>query len=476
MRNVAESRSPQPAEGIAPAAHCGAHAGSWAGEDLIRPIKVAVLIDLEWNERAGGHVKTWERLAHAATRLPGLVDLTVHMQGRRRSTTDVASNVRFVTHRPVLSTARFLARASVPDHTDLAPLHPGLLRDLRDIDVIHTTDANFAYARTARFAARHRGVALVHSAHTATAGYTRLYSERILRRLPSFLSALLIDRLRLPDRLARGMRRGQQRHLQSCDRVLLSARRDGGAGPVAPSQKLGILRRGIDKRAFHPGRRDRAALSDRYGIPPERPLLMFVGRLEQGKSVMTLGQASRLLLDRGLDHSVLLAGEGSEKEAMRALLGDRAVLPGTTDAQTLAWLYASADLFVFPSRIEESPNVVLEAKACGLPVIVAPGGGDVFVTAPGIDGLVITDDGPAAWATVIAGLLTDAAKRHAMAAAARRDIELYRPSWDDVLAEDLIPVWHAAAVQRARQRGTVPRTFSQQARGPYAADRLTRAR
>lgn len=478
MRNVAESSSPPEREGIAPRSPRRGETGSpWAaGDEMIRPIKVAVLIDLEWTKRAGGHVKSWERLADAATRLPGLVDLTVHLQGRRREVTPLAANVRFVTHRPVLSTAMFLSRASVPDHTDLAPLHPGLLRDLRGLDVIHTTDAHFAYARTARLAARRRGVALVHSAHTETAGYTRIYSERILRRLPSFLARPLIERWHLPDRLAARMTRTLDRHLQCCDRVLLSARRDGAAPQTAMPQKVGVLRRGIDKAAFNPARRDRARLAQTFGIPADRPVLLFVGRLEQGKSVLTLAEACRQLLDRGRDLSVLLAGEGSEAPAIRAMLGDHAALPGTVDPQTLAWLYASADLFVFPSRIEESPNVVLEAKASGLPVVVAPGGGDVFVAEPGRDGLVVADPGPAGWADAIEALLADDARRAHLAAAGRHDVEVHRPSWDDVLAEDLVPVWHAAVAQQAQRGARRQRTIAGQTQGAYAADRLTRVR
>src|SRR5581483_10138162 len=109
-----------------------------------------------------------------------LVDLTIHLQGRAGRVRPLADNVRFATHRPMFSTAMLLARSSVPDHTDLAPLHPGLLNRLWRYDVIHTTDAHFAYARTARLAARLWDTALVHSVHTETSGYTRLYSQMLL--------------------------------------------------------------------------------------------------------------------------------------------------------------------------------------------------------------------------------------------------------------------------------------------------------
>ncbi|MBX6320903.1 MAG: glycosyltransferase [Rhodospirillaceae bacterium] len=452
MRNAAESRIPLASENLATTRRCTRDEPSWAPAELRWPLRVGVLIDLEWSPRAGGHVKSWERLAEAATRLPDLVDLTIHLQGRAGRVCIFANNVRFATHRPVFSTAMLLARSSVPDHTDLAPLHPGLLNRLWRYDVIHTTDAHFAYARTARLAARLWNTALVHSVHTETSGYTRLYSEMLLQRLPAVLGRPLIDKLHLPDRLANRMTRRLQHHLAACDKVLLSARGDPARlGLPAAGPRIGLLRRGIDKDAFNPKHRDRTRLEATYGVPPERAVLMFAGRIEHGKSVMTLAAAARRLLDRGLNLAVVMAGDGSERDSVLKLLGDRAVLPGTVDPKTLAWLYASSDLFVFPSRIEESPNVVLEAKACGVPVLVAPGGGDVFVAKTGADGIIVADPSPESWATAIGELLGSPARRAALAEAARADVVNNRPSWDDVLAEDLIPVWQAAVAAHARR-------------------------
>ncbi len=452
MRNAAESRIPLTSESLGTGRRRPLTEPAWAPADLRWPLKVGVLIDLEWSQRAGGHVKSWERLAEAATRLPDLVDLTIHLQGRAGRVRPLADNVRFATHRPMFSTAMLLARSSVPDHTDLAPLHPGLLNRLWRYDVIHTTDAHFAYARTARLAARLWDTALVHSVHTETSGYTRLYSQMLLQRLPAILGRPLIDTLHLPDRLANRMTRRLQRHLAACDKVLLSARGDPGRlGLPAGGPRIGVLRRGIDKDAFNPRHRDRWRLAATYGVPPERAVLMFAGRIEHGKSVMTLAAAARRLIDRGLNLAVVMAGDGSERDSVLRLLGDRVVLPGTVDPQTLAWLYASSDLFVFPSRIEESPNVVLEAKACGVPVLVAPGGGDVFVAKTGTDGIIIADPSPDCWARTIGELLASPARRAALARVARDDVVNNRPTWDDVLAEDLIPVWQAAVAAHAHR-------------------------
>jgi glycosyltransferase involved in cell wall biosynthesis len=118
----------------------------------------------------------------------------------------------------------------------------------------------------------------------------------------------------------------------------------------------------------------------------------------------------------------------------------------------MAWLYASADLFVFPSRVEVSPNVVLEAKASGLPVIVAAQGGGIFVSVPGEDGIVVHDHTVGAWADAIESLLADPSRRQALASAGYQDVVRHRPDWDQVFEEDLVPVWEAAWTDRQRQR------------------------
>jgi glycosyltransferase involved in cell wall biosynthesis len=77
------------------------------------------------------------------------------------------------------------------------------------------------------------------------------------------------------------------------------------------------------------------------------------------------------LVERGYDLPLLCAGEGDQRAAIEARLGPRATCPGVVAPAVLARLYAAAELFARPSRIGESANVVLEALASGLPVLVA---------------------------------------------------------------------------------------------------------
>ena len=60
-----------------------------------RPLRVGVLVDLPWSPTAGGHVKTWERLARAALSSPEALELTIHFQGATPSRHILGSNVRF---------------------------------------------------------------------------------------------------------------------------------------------------------------------------------------------------------------------------------------------------------------------------------------------------------------------------------------------------------------------------------------------
>jgi glycosyltransferase involved in cell wall biosynthesis len=414
-------------------------------------LSVGVLIDLLWREQAGGHVKCWERLAEAARAFPESLDLTVHLLAEQPRTVELAPNARYVLHRPLAGTHKLKFLHGIADHTDLAPLYPGLIPHLRRHNVIHATDSFFALARTARYYARITGRPLVSSIHTNTPAYTRLYAAKVLGRLR--LGRWLLARVDLAERYARGMEKKQARYLAGCDWVLLSAADEAQAlAPSLPQQRVSVLRRGIDKQAFHPARRDRARLAREFGIPEDRFMVLFAGRVDDGKSVMTLAQALRGLLDKGMPVHGLFAGEGGRCETIRELLGDAATLPGSLPHRELAWVYASADLFAFPSRIEVFPNVVIEAGAAGLPVLAATQGARLCILEPGVDGWLIDDDLPEVWAAAIAALVRDPERGRRMGQAARQRIESGWPSWEQVLAEDLLPVWSQVCRERAAAR------------------------
>jgi glycosyltransferase involved in cell wall biosynthesis len=145
----------------------------------------------------------------------------------------------------------------------------------------------------------------------------------------------------------------------------------------------------------------------------------------------------------------MFCGDGPDRAAIGALLGGHASLPGVLPQATLARIYASADLFAFASQTDLAANAVLEARASGLPVLIARGaGGAGYVAGDGVDGVLVDGDSATAWAASMRALIADQAAARTMGAAARRWVETEWPSWERVLAEDLVPAWRTAARHR----------------------------
>ncbi len=347
--------------------------------------------------------------------------------------------------------------SSIREHTDLAPLHPRLFPCLRSYDVIHTTDAFFALSKTALFFAKRSGKPIVLSIHTDIPKYTRIYTEVITRRLfgDGHLSRVLLERFHFASHCAAGILWKRDRYLRRCDWVLVSNEADPHRVLRAiPDIKVSFLRRGIDKEMFHPKWTNRAKLREAFGIAKDRFLLLFVGKVDPVKNVMILARAAKVLLDRGEPIHVMIVGDGTQREAVGSLLGSAASFPGVVPHSTMNWLYASADLFVFPSETEIYPNVVIEAKASGLPVLVAQRGGAAqCVAKDGVDGFIIGENDPDLWARAIEFLRRSRMRCVRMGEEARKHIESDWPSWEEVLARDLMPVWEAVARKCGDPRG-----------------------
>jgi len=412
-----------------------------------RPLKVAVLVTLERGPAAGGHVKSWERIAEAAAKRPDLIELDLHFLGSERKTEPAAPNVRFHTHRPTLGTRALMFLEQGAGHTDLAPFHPGIWAALKGADVVHATDF-FSFGKTAIAFGRRTGCGLAASVQTDVPRFTLVYAGGIMRRMfgPVIGSWLFVKVWRLPERIAQRQQRSIDRRLALCDRILLSKPEDRDR-LAKSSRHVRLFRRGINRAKFNPAHRDRTRLLERFGIPADRVVLVFVGRVDASKGAPLMAQAAKCLIEQGLNIHVLVAGEGHERGAIAALLGDRASLPGNLPQSELAWIYASADVFVFPSTTEVSPNVVLEAKASGLPVVVAAEhGGGQFVARSGEDGIVLEEMDAAAWAAAMRPLVIDETRRAEIGGNGRRWIEREWPDWSEVLERDLLAAWNEAVL------------------------------
>ncbi|MFY1678975.1 glycosyltransferase [Streptomyces sp. WMMC905] len=424
---------------------------------------IAILVELARVGTSGGHIKCWERFAESAARLTGHVDgvpggrppdLTVYFLGDRERVETLAPHVRFVMLRPVLGSGALTSAVGAEDVTDLAPYHPRLAALLPRHDVWHLTHG-FAYATTAAHLAgrvRHRPrlVASVHTDVPALIGvYTRYLAER---RLPAGERAPVRTLAGLTARHAeQWMRRRRDRLLRGCDLVLspTAAGRAELAGDLG-ADRVRPLRRGLDHERFRPrpGARDR--LVREHGVPADRPLVVFAGRLDDSKGLPLLTDSLRLLRGRGRRAHLVLAGAGAEEDAVRATLGSDATLLGPLPQERLAEVYAGCDVFAFPSRTETVGNVVAEAMASGLAVVLPDGAATTgWLAEPGTDGIVVGRDDAEDWADALCGLVDHPRRLAAVRRAAATTSQERHPSWDRVLAEDLLPAWFPAAASGA---------------------------
>ncbi len=160
--------------------------------------------------------------------------------------------------------------------------------------------------------------------------------------------------------------------------------------------------------------------------PPGPPTVAFVGRLLADKGIHTLIRAHRLLRQRGSNVELLIAGTPDPANPASVSEQDAAAWnaePGITwlgHIGDIASLWARAHIAVLPSRREGLPKSLLEAAACGRPLIAADVPGCREVVRPGETGLLVPYDDATGLADAIERLATSAELRARYGAAARR--------------------------------------------------------
>jgi glycosyltransferase involved in cell wall biosynthesis len=149
--------------------------------------------------------------------------------------------------------------------------------------------------------------------------------------------------------------------------------------------------RGIDGAKFSPKFRS-TALRQKLGVG-EEPLLLFVGRMVGEKDLQDLADASVILRSQGYKFRLAFAGDGPFRATMGKQL-PQDYFGGFIEGQPLSDLFASSDLFVFPSTTETFGNVILEAFASGLPVIGVKKGGVADLVVDGQNGFLSRPNNP----------------------------------------------------------------------------------
>jgi len=216
-----------------------------------------------------------------------------------------------------------------------------------------------------------------------------------------------------------------------------------------PSPKVSLIRNGVDTSRFRPpASHEREAL----GIPPGRPIIGTVGRLDPAKDHRTLIAAFRAIVTVAPDVVLVIIGEGPmrfglERDVKQHGLGESVRFLGERfDVPTLL---PSLDVFVLSSVNEGLPLALLEAMACARPVVVTDVGGVAGVVNKGRAGVVVAPGDVDGIARAVIGLLRDPVRAAELGAAGRMVVEQHydlRSTIDNYLALCRKPLPRAAGV------------------------------
>jgi glycosyltransferase involved in cell wall biosynthesis len=247
--------------------------------------------------------------------------------------------------------------------------------------------------------------------------------------VPSRVYLLRGLRLETATGLKRRILLAAERMASACSHAVLcnseSLRNQALALRVAPDAKLHLLgcgsSGGVDVERFSPGP---GLLRVRLGLPPDAPVVGFVGRLTRDKGLPELVEAfDAILAARPQAHLLLVGWFDASEDAlgrnMRSRIKNHPRIHMTGYVADAAPYYRAMDVMVLPTWREGFPNVVLEAAASGIPVVTTICTGSRDSVVPEVTGLLIPPGYPVAIREAVLQLLRNPERRCRMGLAAR---------------------------------------------------------
>jgi glycosyltransferase involved in cell wall biosynthesis len=311
-------------------------------------------------------------------------------------------------------------------------------------------------SETRRLTAEGRTYDVIHAYWAMPMGAAALEVGRVLG-LPVVLSVLGCDINTYPHRNRR-VRSFTRRTLTRCTRV------------VAVSSKLAeevrrlvaregwpeprVVYNGVDIDEFRPTD-DQRSERVRLGLPADGTGFCCVARLVKEKGIWELLEAFHELRSRVPDVWLALVGGGPLRRGVEEWvatrdLQDAVILAGSQDPERVVdWLRA-ADAFVLPSFSEGLPNSVLEAMACGLPVIATTVGGIPEAVADGEDGLLVEAGDVVGLMAALWQLATDRELRESMG---QRGLDKVKTEFSWISTVECLRTVYCAAIHEHAERG-----------------------
>jgi D-inositol-3-phosphate glycosyltransferase len=270
------------------------------------------------------------------------------------------------------------------------------------------------------------GVPLVHTMHT----------------MAKVKNASLADG-DLPEPSARVI--GEVQVVEASDRLFANTAAEAGQLVDlygADPGRVAVVAPGVDLDRYRPGNRDKARAA--AGLPMDRQVMLFVGRIQPLKAPDLLIRALAVMVERqpSLRDRLLVvivggpSGSGTAEpqhvEQLAAALGvaDLVRFQPPVAADDLADFYRAADVVVVPSYNESFGLVAMEAQACGIPVVAARVGGLETAVLDGVSGVLVDGHDAAVYAEILTSLLSDVGtdRRRKMSRAGVRHAAGF--SWD----------------------------------------------
>jgi glycosyltransferase involved in cell wall biosynthesis len=220
------------------------------------------------------------------------------------------------------------------------------------------------------------------------------------------------------------------REVTSCSSDLLERAQRHGLSPA----KSRLVPYGVDHQRFRKDEQAGLALRQELRIAPEAPVVLALGRLVYKKGFEYLVRAMPDIVQQFPQARVVIAGGGPLRHDLKQLAAELGVAQHLVMADTVRWddtvrYFNMADVFVVPSirdhqgNVDGLPNVVLEAMACGKPLVASRVAGIPQVLVDGENGLLIDEKDHRGIAAAVVRLLASPALAHSCGQANRQKME-----------------------------------------------------
>lgn len=409
---------------------------------MSRKERVAIFTDSF--DQINGVSNTFKQLVRYCRREQFLLD--VHTYGSKGYSLETVGSVRIFRHRPLLA---------IPYYSDMSwdlgtpRFSLARVAATESYDLIHVASPG-SMGLNGLWVAHRNKIPLIGSYHTALPEYVR-------PRIESFAGRMGLP-VELGARAESALWKYMQWFYNRCQQVLVPSHSTRIALEKRLRVPLTIFSRGVDVNRFHP----------RFRQQRERLTVLYVGRVSIEKNLDLL---VRLLRDR-TDVDLVVVGDGPYRSELRKHL-PHARLPGFLGGEELSRAYASADVFLFPSKTDTFGNAVLEAMSSGVPAIVTDQMGPKEIVRHGETGLVAA--GEWEFRQCLDALIDRPTLRRTMARNARE--YALKQSWNAVFDELLRQ--YSKVIASARLRSHLPfdpastKSTTREAHGPSLSEVTT---